>query len=325
LLSLLWPPRRPAAPLARFRWHAICPGHERPSLEIRMRSWRALVFLTLAVACSSDRTSPGNAPDVPVNLSSTTLDGAVALTWDDNSYVSDPDNFEHYRVYSTSYNIAAPAGSDPCGTSWRLEGTTVAAEFVVGAMVNGVSRCFAVSAMSRNGDESSRSVTEFDTPRPDSRNQVIYPIQVRSDSSGFRFWDDDGDNVVETGELGRVRDGNASDVDFFVDRDGSGNLFLTPVRAGTGVEFYADDRIGDLTSIDVAPCLPATDPGDCATYAPTPIEAAPGFGYVFEMTAGDPFYRYGAVRVTHVGPSFLILDWAFQTDPGNPELLTGSK
>jgi hypothetical protein len=294
-------------------------------MENRMRGWCAPVLLASAIACSSDRTSPGDAPDVPVDLSSTTLDGAVALTWDDNSYVSDPDNFEHYRVYSTSFDIDAPVGTDPCGTSWRLEGTTVAPEFVVGAMVNGVSRCFAVSAMSRNGDESSRSETEFDTPRPDSRNQVIYPIQVRADSSGFRFWDDDGDNVVEAGELGRVRPGDASDIDFFVDRDGSGNLFLAPVRAGTGVEFYADDRVGDLTSIDVAPCPPATDPDQCASYSPTPIEAAPGFGYVFEMTAGDEFFRYGAVRVTHVGPSFLILDWSFQTDPGNPELLIGTR
>ena len=39
------------------------------------------------------------------------------------------------------------------------------------------------------------------------------------------------------------------------------------------------------------------------------------------MDGGDGFKRYGAVRVTHVGQDFLILDWAFQTDPGNPELI----
>jgi hypothetical protein len=290
-----------------------------------MRSWCAPVLLALTAACSSDQTAPGNAPDVPVDLSSTTLDGGVALTWADNSYAADPEDFESYRVYSASYDIDAPPGTDPCGASWSLEGTTVSPEFVVGAMVNGISRCFAVSATSRTGVESSFSEMAFDTPRPDSRNQVIYAVQVRSDSSGFRFWDDDGDNVVEPGELGRVRAGNDSDIDFVVDRDGSGNLYLAPVRAGTGVEFYADELIGDLTSIDVAPCLPASDPDECAAYTPTPIEAAPGFGYVFEMTAGDEFFRYGAVRVTHVGPRFLILDWAFQTDPGNPELLIGSR
>jgi hypothetical protein len=288
-----------------------------------MSGWRIPVVLLLIAACSSDRTGPGNAPDVPADLFSTTLNGAVALTWPDNAFQSDPDNFQSYRIYSASYNIDAAEGSDPCGTSWRLEGTTVAPEFLVGAMVNGVSRCFSVSAANRDGAESQRSRTVFDTPRPDSRNQVIYPIQVRSDSSGFRFWDDDGDNVVEAGELGRVRDGSSASVDFYVDRDGSGRLFLTPSRAGTGVEFFSQDPVSDLTSIDDAPCLTTSDPHSCTRYSTAPIEAAPGLGYVFEMEAGDQFLRYGSVRVTHVGPSFLILDWAFQTDPGNPELLVG--
>ena len=317
----------PLSPIAErvIVWHAICRDRPYPSLENRMRGWCGPVFLFLAVACSSDRTAPGFPPDVPAALSSTTLNGAVALTWTDNAYVSNPDNFQHYRVYSTSFDIDAPAGTDGCGTTWRLEGTTVAPEFLVGALVNGVSRCFSVSAVSVDGSESNRSETQSDTPRPDSRNQVVYAAQARLDSSGFRFWDDDGDGVVEDGELGRVRSGSSPTVDFVVDRDGTGALFLTPVRAGTGVEFYSDDPVGDLTSIDLAPCLPATDPNLCGAYSNAPIEALPGMGYVFEMTAGDDFLRYGAVRLTHVGPNFLILDWAFQTDPGNPELLVGQR
>jgi len=165
------------------------------------------VILLLVMACSSDQTSPGNPPDVPADLFSTTLNGAVALSWPDNAYESDPDNFQSYRIYSTTYNIDAPAGTDPCGTSWTLEGTTVAPEFLVGAMVNGVSRCFSVSSASQTGVESNRSRTVFDTPRPDSRNQVLYPIQVKSDSSGFRFWDDDGDNVVEESVFNGTNDG----------------------------------------------------------------------------------------------------------------------
>src|SRR4029079_14198833 len=90
-----------------------------------------------------------------------------------------------------------------------------APEFLVGAMVNGVSRCFSVSSANQTGAESNRSQTVFDTPRPDSRNQVLYPIQVKSDSGGFRFWDDDGDNVVEEGELGRGRDGASRGVGFY--------------------------------------------------------------------------------------------------------------
>jgi hypothetical protein len=110
-----------------------------------------------------------------------------------------------------------------------------------------------------------------------------------------------------------------------VERDGSGLLFLTPVLAGTGVELYSNVPVEDLTSIDFAPCFPAPSPQNCFSYSPVPIEASPGFAYVFEMDGGDGFLRYGALRVTHVGTTFLIFDWAFQTDPGNPELLVGRK
>jgi hypothetical protein len=283
-----------------------------------MRPLWAPVVLLLAAACS-DHSGPSNAPDVPTALSSTSLNGAVALTWSDNAYSADPANFQNYRVFSTTFDL----DNNVCG-SFRLEGTTVAPEFIVGALANGDPRCFAVSAVSVSGAESARSPVKSDTPRPDARNVVLYPVQDRADSSGFRFWDDDGDGQVEDGELGRIRPGGATDIDFFVDRDGTGALFFNPVRAGTGVELYSDVPVGDLTSVDVAPCLGST-PGQCTSYLTSSIEASPGFGYVFQTDGGDGFIRYGAVRVTHVGQKFLILDWAFQTDHGNPELLIGKR
>ena len=106
----------------------------------------------------------------------------------------------------------------------------------------------------------------------------------------------------------------ATDSDFVVERNGLGGLRFRPVRAGTGVEFYGSGPVGDLTDIDWAPDQ---------VYSPLPIDALVGWGYVFEMSGGDAFARYGAVRVTHVGQDFLILDWAYQTDPGNPELVVG--
>lgn len=288
-----------------------------------MRYWRSAAFLSLIVACSSDRTEPGLPPDVPAELFTTTLDGAAALFWNDNSYTSDPDNFESYRVYSTTYDF----DNDLCGTTWGLEGTTVAPEFVVGALTNGVSRCFAVTARSVDGAESARSETEWDTPRPDSRNLVLNARQFQDAGSGFRFWDDlNGDDLSQDSEIGLVRAGSAPTIDFFVDRDVSGTVYLTPVRAGTGVEFYDSAApVEDLTSVGFAPCIPDSSPDACAPYESSRIEASPGFGYVFEMDGGDGFVRYGAVRVTHVGQTFLILDWAFQTDRGNPQLLVGKR
>lgn len=287
-----------------------------------MRGWWTPVFLGLIAACSSDRTSPGIPPDVPADLTSTTLDRAIALSWSDNAFTADPASFESYAIYSTSYDF----DNDVCGNTWALEGTTVAPEFVVAALTNGVSRCFAVTARSVEGAESARSQARADTPRPDSRNIALNVLPSQDVGSGFRFWDDlNGDQQAQESELGLIRAGTALDIDFAVERDVAGSVFLTPVRAGTGVEFYDEIPVGDLTSVDFAACIPDSSPDGCAPYTTSPIEASPGFGYVFEMDGGDGFVRYGAVRVTHVGPTLVILDWAFQTDRGNPELLEGKK
>jgi hypothetical protein len=274
-----------------------------------MRAWWIPVLVLLAACNDDDGNGPGVAPEAPNSLSSTTLDGGIALVWSDNPFQADPDLFGNYRVYSTSYDIDA----DDCGSDWLLEGTTVAPEFLAGALANGVPRCFSVTAVSVDGAESDRSPLRGDTPRPDARNVALAAAPATPNGSGFRFWDDDGDGSAEPGELGLVRDANDPDIDFFVDRDGNGDLYLTPVRPGTGVEYYSeDDPVEDLTSIDFA---------EDRVYRTTGIQAVPGFGYVFETDGGDDFARYGAVRVTHVGTTFLIMDWAFQTDPGNPELL----
>jgi hypothetical protein len=281
-----------------------------------MRRWWLPAALVTVAACSNDG-GPGVPPDTPATLSSVSLDGAIALTWSDNAYLADPGNFQNYNVYSTTFDIDASPPS--CGSSFRLEGTTVAPEFVVGALDNGVPRCYAVSAVSVDGFESGQSPLRGDTPRPDARNVALFARQTQTAGSGFRFWDDfNGDGQVQGIELGLVRDGASANIDFVVDRDLIGDLFLTPVGAGTGVEYYDDaaPAVEDLTSIDFAPNL---------TYRTSPIRAVPGYGYVFETrdNAGTP--RYGAIRVTHVGQTFLILDWAFQTDPGNPELVVSAK
>jgi hypothetical protein len=281
-----------------------------------MRAWW-IPALVLLVACNDDDgNGPGVTPEAPTSLSSTTLDGSIALVWSDNPFQADPDIFGNYRIYSTSYDI----DTDECGSDWLVEGTTVAPEFLVGALANGVPRCFSVTAVSVDGFESDRSPLRGDTPRPDSRNVALSAAPTTPNGSGFRFWDDlNDDGGTQSGELGLVRSANAPDIDFFVDRDGNGDLFLTPVRAGTGVEFYNEnDPVEDLTSIDFAEDL---------EYRTSGIRALPGFGYVFETDGGDGFVRYGAARVLHVGTTFLIMDWAFQIDPGNPELLVwgGSK
>jgi hypothetical protein len=245
----------------------------------------------------------------PNSLVSTSLNAAIYLGWSDNPFAADPEGFRQYRVYSASYSL----DTGECGTDWGLEGTTVAPEFIAGALPNGQARCFGVSAESIEGWESLWSPIRADTPRPDARNIVLWADAVNASQAGFRFFQDlNGDGLVGPTELGIIGSSASLSMDFYLYQDpGTLDLFFMPRRSGTTVAFYGDVPVDDLTAIDIAPLT---------GYDVTGVEVAPGYGYVFEMDGGDGFARYGAIRPTHVGRDFIIFDWSYQTDPGNPEL-----
>jgi len=85
---------------------------------------------------------------------------------------------------------------------------------------------------------------------------------------------------------------------------------LVPEFTGTSLRLYSTSPVADLTSIDFAPA---------GGYTRSMIQAVPGYAYVFEIVEGTTL-RYGALRITHVGRDYVIFDWSFQTDVGNPEL-----
>ncbi len=245
----------------------------------------------------------------PATLSSISLNGAIDLAWTDNAYAVAPQRFKWYRIYSASSSL----DQGLCGTDWALEGTTVAPEFLAAALTNGVPRCYGVSAISTEGYESLWSPLRQDTPRPDARNVLVYAFQANVAQSGFRFWQDvNTDGRAQPAELGLVVDGNRTDIDFWISRDPSdSSLWIVPEFTGTSMQLYATTPVADLTSIDFAPA---------GGYSRNRFPAVPGYGYVFQRVEGQTV-RYGALRVTHVGRQYLIFDWSFQTDPGNPELV----
>ena len=244
----------------------------------------------------------------PTWLTSISLNGAVHLEWSDTAYLLEPSAFQHYRVYSTGYDL----DSNLCGTDWSLEGTTVSSSFLVGNLTNGVPRCYAVSAIAIEGYESLWSPLRNDTPRPDAYNLVLKALDADAATAGFRFWlDANGDHAVNPGELGVVMSGTSPSADFQVVRN-AGVFSLQPVRTGTTAQVYGAVPVDGLTSIDYAPA---------GGYAAAAVQAKPGWGYVFQMSGGDAYYRYGALRVAAVGTDYVIVDWAYQTDPGNPELV----
>ncbi len=232
-------------------------------------------------------------------LTSLSLNRGVQLTWSPNARLAAPTLFDYYRVYSTSYDLDRGLCD---AASWSLEGTTVSEDFLVTGLPNGVPRCFAVSTISRDGHESVWTRPRADTPRLDARNVIVYSRQTQPTQSGFAFF------VPATGQFGSVLPSTRADADFVVDRAADGTLSLLPVRAGTRIASYGP--VADLTGIDVAPA---------SGFGLAGVRVFPGMGYVFETRLTDGLH-YGAIRVTMVGSDYVIFDWSYQTDPGNPEL-----
>lgn len=267
-----------------------------------------LVLVVLA-GCSTDGVlGPGGSGlRAPASLTSTTLDNAIELIWSDDSYQSNPTNFRHYTVWSSAYDLDAGVCLDP----WSVEGTSVAPRFVVSAITNSIPRCFRVNGEALDGGVSAYSPIRFDTPRYGSAVLQLRAAQVAPLSAGFTFWRDlDGDQRTTRNELGWVGSESDPGIDLALDLIG-GELLLTPVRPGVRILAWPT-LVASLADIDLAPAT---------GYGRNAVAAVAGSGYVIEMDGPDGYRRYGALRVIGQGPSFIYFEFAFQGDPGNPELL----
>ena len=236
----------------------------------------------------------------PQALSSISLNGAIQLFWANNAVSSPAGAFDHYRVYSTSYDGTRGV----CTANWALEGSTVSDAFLSGNLANGTTRCFTVSAVSHDGRESTWSDARIDTPRHDARNAVVYSTTARRDSAGFLFLDE------TTRTIGRVSSAARTDLDVIVERRADGTLWFAPGRSGVTMTLYAPTPVADLTSIDRA---------GSTGYSATALEAAPGYGYVFRLQKGDGVH-FAAARVAFMTDSYVVFDWSYQSAAGNAEL-----
>jgi hypothetical protein len=236
----------------------------------------------------------------PRGLASISLNAAVQLSWSDNAVSTSNGTFSYYRVYSTTYDGTRGV----CTTTWVLEGTTVSDSFLAGNLLNGTSRCFAVSAVSLDGHESPWSDQQLDTPRADARNVIVYASAANRDSAGFLFFDE---TVKRTGVVATTA---RSDLDVTVERRTDGSLWLTPARAGVAMTLYSATAVSDLTSVDHAPST---------GFATSASEALAGFAYVFRMQKLDGIH-FAAARVAFVTNDYVVFDWSYQNGIGNPEL-----
>jgi len=236
----------------------------------------------------------------PLGLTSISLNSAIQLAWSSNAVTASPATFDHYAVYSTAYD----ANRGVCTANWVIEGSTVSDGFFSGNLTNGVSRCYAVSAVTRDGHESEWSASRLDTPRYDARNALVYAGTARADSSAFLFVED------ATKRFGVVGPSARTDADVLVQRQADGSLWLAPARTAVTMALYSTKPVADLTSVDRAPS---------AGYSSASIEALPGFAYVFRVVKPDGVH-FAAARVAFVSKDYVVFDWSYQSGPGNAEL-----
>ena len=238
-------------------------------------------------------------PPIPDDVEAVALDDAVYLRWSESDL---PEDSVAYRVYF--------AGSDE---DYFL-GETDSPGYIDFMAENGKTRAYYITSVDLKGHESDASSLVESTPRPDYTSEVMHAYGYDKTSSGFRFQESDD---YET-----VLDGDDAARHFRIEFD-DGRYWFVP---GPGAYIHPTRK-----ETSALKCGPWADP-DCVSWEAAPtsgywsddMHLETGFTYMFYVPGDDGKMRYGAVRPTHSGTCpnhFIIFDWAYQTQAGNPGLL----
>lgn len=232
-------------------------------------------------------------PAAPRGLYTVTGDGQVRLSWLANT----ESDVAGYKVY-----VANCAGGAGCPYLYVL--TTSGTSAVVNGLSNGVTRYFAVAAFDHAGNEgllSGEPTNEyhFDTPRPAGYGLALGTASGEPTIAGVDF------SAYGTPTFRQAWDG--ADVDIFFDLSG-GQPYMFAAFTDTDIQ---DD--GYASSLD------ATDWAPDAGWSPDgTVQLVPGHNYVV-WTHDNHYAKFRVIGIAG-SPARLTLDWAYQTDPGNPEL-----
>lgn len=255
------------------------------------------ILMLLMISCGEKEkivSVPVNcAPDVPHGVYAVNYDGTVLICWVAN-YESDMAGYTIYRC-ETIDGYYEPIGTVYVSSSDPLE--YCYEDLDTG---NGIHNYYAVSAFDKGGAESDLIIEEVvsGTPRPEGRVTLFerddLPLQ-----SGFDFY---------PGLANDPQPWSAATTDFYFDSE-AGIQRLVAYRAGVQIQDY-----GYASSFDAVTYAPADG------WAPSgSVEAVVKHMYILMLEEGTDTH-YAKVYITSVTPSLVTFDWAFQTDPDNPDL-----
>jgi len=226
------------------------------------------------------------APAVPQGLFSITGDEVVDLQWISNT----ESDLDGYRIYRND----TPTGYfDRIGTVGRRATT-----YTDRGVRNGETYYYAIAAFDHSGNES--DLTEdriFDTPRPEGFDLGLENADRDPEGAGYDFSRRD---IID------FRDRDA-DIYFWYTED-DGYWMVATERSDEDYSDIQDAGYQRIENVDWAP-----DGG----WAPTgDVPLIEGHTYVV-WTWDNHFAKF---RVLDLAPSRVTVDWAYQTDHGNPEL-----
>ncbi|MBN1756165.1 hypothetical protein JW877_08145 [bacterium] len=219
-------------------------------------------------------------PPVPYNVHSITRDGAVSLYWNPLNTC----DLAGYRVYR---GFAASGYYD-------LIGETRSACFMDRQVANGETYYYAISSYDWDGNESELSADlVYDTPRPEGYGVILWNHSEYPYDSGYDFSEY------------RVREWDYPSTDVYLVYN-SGAFFLYPGNSMTDILDYG--YVSTLDEVDWAP-----EDG----WHSSPALLVAGHAYCV-WTCDNHFAKIRLNLASY--PQYVIFDWAYQTDTGNPEL-----
>jgi len=240
-------------------------------------------------------------PPVPGGASVVALDNANYVRWNANARAAG--DFSHYRVW-----LHTQGGH-------HLLGETDSEGFLDLLARNGSTYSYSVTSMDAQGHESQRSAAASGTPRPDFHTEWLFDFFDVPASSGFRFQND--------GESNPIVSGSSPARHFRLEVDDSGwwlvpgpNTTVHPSGFATTVLKCGVAADQGCVSLDVAPT---------SGYVAQDLGLAPQTTYVLRVRGDDNQNHYAAIRIQHLGfdgtgRALMIFDWAYQLQPGNPNL-----